>query len=195
MTIANGGVYSVTATQNSCLSESSSVAVLVNALPVFDLSQDCIDNEYLVTATPIDNSFDVLTANYSWTGPNNFAATQNPIAITGEEIGMYNLTVTVNGCSATESIDVVRTICFIPNVITPNEDATNDSFNLSGFEVDRIEIYNRWGRKVYEKNNYTNEWHGQNMKGERLPDSTYYYILSLRTGENKVGWIFVSNNQ
>lgn len=195
LTVANGGVYSVTASQDSCLSGSSSVTVLVNPLPVFGLSQECIDSEYLVTATPIDNSFDVLTANYSWTGPNNFADTQNPIIITGEEIGLYNLTVTVNGCSATESIDVVRTICFIPNVITPNNDSTNDSFNLSGFEVDRIEIYNRWGRKVYEKNNYTNEWHGQNMKGERLPDSTYYYILSLRTGENKEGWIFVSNNQ
>jgi gliding motility-associated-like protein len=168
---------------------------MVNPLPAFDLSQDCVENDYLVTATPIANSFDVLTANYSWTGPNNFSETQNPIVITGSATGLYNLTVTIDGCSVTQSIDVVRTICYIPNVITPNDDSTNDSFNLLGFEVDRIEIYNRWGRKVYEKNNYIDEWHGQNMKGERLPDSTYYYILSLRTGKNKVGWIFVSDNR
>ncbi|RKS01733.1 gliding motility-associated C-terminal domain-containing protein [Flavobacterium sp. 102] len=193
---SNNGIYTVSAAQNSCSSESSSVAVLVNALPEFELSQNCIENEYVVTALPINNSFDPLTANYTWTGPNNFMAAQNPIVITRGEIGLYNLTVTDgNGCSVAQSIDVIRTICFIPNVITPNDDFTNDSFNLAGFEVDRIEIYNRWGRKVYEKNNYIDEWHGQNMKGERLPDSTYYYILSLRTGENKVGWVFVSNNQ
>lgn len=190
------GTYTVIASQNNCQSGSSSVAVLVNALPEFELSQNCIESEYVVTAVPINNSFDPLTTNYTWTGPNNFMAAQNPIVITRGEIGTYNLTVTDgNGCSVAQSIEVIRTICFIPNVITPNDDFTNDSFNLAGFEVDRIEIYNRWGRKVYEKNNYIDEWHGQNMKGERLPDSTYYYILSLRTGENKVGWVFVSNNQ
>ncbi|MFN3754560.1 gliding motility-associated C-terminal domain-containing protein [Flavobacterium sp.] len=190
------GTYTVTASQNNCQSGSSSVDVMVNALPEFELNQNCIEGEYVVTATPVNNSFDPLTANYTWTGPNSFTSAQNPIVITRGEIGIYNLTVTDgNGCSVAQSINVIRTICFIPNVITPNDDFTNDSFNLAGFEVDRIEIYNRWGRKVYEKNNYIDEWHGQNMKGERLPDSTYYYILSLRTGENKVGWVFVSNNQ
>ncbi|MBF6640405.1 gliding motility-associated C-terminal domain-containing protein [Flavobacterium sp. J49] len=192
----NNGTYTVSASQNGCQSGTSSVAVLVNALPQFDLSQNCIQSEYVVTATPIAGSFDASMATYAWTGPNNFTAAQNPIVITGGEVGLYNLTVTdVNGCSASQTIDVVRTICFIPNVITPNDDTTNESFNLAGFEVDRIEIYNRWGRKVYEKNNYIDEWHGQNMNGERLPDSTYYYILNLRTGENKAGWIFLSANR
>jgi gliding motility-associated-like protein len=187
------GTYTVSSTRNNCLSETSSVAVIVNALPQFELTQGCVDNQYLVTATPINGSFDT-TATYTWTGPNGFTSNVNPINITGGDAGVYNLTVgDDNGCTFSQSIEVVRNICFIPNVITPNSDTTNDSFNLAGFEVDRIEIYNRWGRKVYEKNNYINEWHGQNMKGERLPDSTYYYVLSFRSGENKAGWVFVSS--
>jgi len=188
------GTYTVSSTRNNCLSQTSSVEVVVNALPQFELSQGCVENQYMVTATPINGSFDVLTATYNWAGPNGFSSNVNPINVTGGDAGAYNLTVEdENGCTFSQSIEVVRNICFIPNVITPNSDTTNDSFNLAGFEVDRIEIYNRWGRKVYEKNNYINEWHGQNMKGERLPDSTYYYILSLRSGENKAGWIFVSS--
>lgn len=193
LSAANNGTYTVSASQNGCQSGTSSVEVLVNALPQFELSQNCIENDYVVTATPVANSFESSMATYAWTGPNNFTATQNPIFITGGEVGLYNLTLTdVNGCTTSQAIEVVRTICYIPNVITPNDDFSNDSFNLAGFEVDRIEIYNRWGRKVYEKNNYIDEWHGQNMSGGRLPDSTYYYILNLRTGENKVGWVFLS---
>ncbi len=188
------GTYTVSSTRNNCLSLTSSVAVVVNALPQFELGQGCADNQYLVIATPIAGSFDPLMATYTWTGPNGFASAVNPINITGGDAGVYNLTVSdPNGCTFSQSIEVVRNICFIPNVITPNSDTTNDSFNLAGFEVDRIEIYNRWGRMVYEKDNYINEWHGQNMSGERLPDSTYYYVLSLRTGENKAGWVFVSS--
>lgn len=188
---ANSGFYTVYATQNNCQSGTSSVEAVVNVLPQVELNQGCIEGAYVVTATPNLN-----TLTYSWTGPQNFASNQNPIVITRGEIGLYSVMVTdENGCSASQSIEVDRTICFIPNVITPNGDFTNDNFNLAGFEVDRIEIYNRWGRKVYEKNNYINEWHGQNMNGERLPDSTYYYILNLRSGENKTGWVFVSNNQ
>ncbi|NNT72425.1 gliding motility-associated C-terminal domain-containing protein [Flavobacterium sp. IMCC34852] len=196
LSAANNGMYTVFASQNGCPSGTSGVEVLVNALPQLALSQNCIENEYVVTATPVANSFDASMATYAWTGPNNFTASQNPILITGGEEGLYNLTITdENGCTASQAIEVVRTICYIPNVITPNNDFSNDSFDLAGFEVDRIEIYNRWGRKVYEKNNYIDEWHGQNMKGERLPDSTYYYILNLRTGENKVGWVFLSANR
>lgn len=187
------GTYTVFSTSNNCQSGNSSVDIIVNSLPQFELSQACVGDEYVVTATPFENSFDTLTANYSWSGPNGFASTINPIVITQGDAGLYNLTVTdVNGCDFSKSIDVMRTICFIPNVITPNNDTTNDNFNLTGFEVNNIQIYNRWGRKVYEKDNYTNQWYGQNNNGELLPDSTYFYILTFKTGENKVGWIFVS---
>jgi gliding motility-associated-like protein len=107
---------------------------------------------------------------------------------------LYGLIVTLlNGCSSTKTIDVTKTLCYISNAITPNNDGFNDNFNLSGFEVETMEVYNRWGKVVYRKDNYINEWYGQNMKGEKLPDSTYYYVLDLKNGEQKTGWVLVVN--
>ncbi|WP_293890125.1 gliding motility-associated C-terminal domain-containing protein [Flavobacterium sp.] len=188
------GVYTVYADINGCLSENSSVDILVNPLPSFALNQDCIGRDYQVWYTKLNEaSFDETNSTFTWTGPNNFTSNSNPITITGGDLGIYSLKITNQyGCETTNTIDVVRNICFIPNVITPNNDNTNENLDLTGFEVTKLEIYNRWGRKVYEKNNYLNEWHGQNMSGGILPDSTYYYIIKLSTEEIKNGWIFLN---
>lgn len=189
------GVYTVHATQNECISGESSVSVLVNPLPSFILTQDCVNNQYLVgVIKQNDVSYNEATSTFNWSGPNGFTSNQSSITITGGDAGLYSLTiVNQNGCETTNSIPVDRTNCFIPNVITPNNDGTNDSLDLTGFNVDKLEIFNRWGRKVYEKSNYLNEWHGQNRSGGILPDSTYYYIIKLATEtEAKIGWIFLS---
>lgn len=194
ISVTQNGVYTVQAEHNNCPSGDSSVTVLVNPLPKFTLNQDCLEREYQIWVTSLDEaSYDANASTFSWAGPNNFTANQVPITITGGALGVYSLTITNQfGCAATNSIEVERNTCFIPNVITPNNDGTNESFDLTGFGVDKLEIYSRWGRKVYEKNNYNDEWHGQNMSGGILPDSTYYYIIKLNTEETKTGWIFLS---
>jgi gliding motility-associated-like protein len=188
------GIYTVYAVQDGCQSGESSVAVLVNPLPSFVLNQGCADREYRLWATALDEaSYDEANSTFHWTGPNNFTASQNTATITGGDAGIYYLTIiNEHGCQATNPIEAVRTICFIPNVITPNNDGTNENLDLTGFDVTKLEIYSRWGRKVYEKNNYIDEWHGQNMSGGTLPDSTYYYVIKLGADETKVGWIFLS---
>lgn len=190
----NNGTYTVSASENGCQSGNSTVEVLVNPNPEFDLTQDCVGKDYQVWFVKLnESSFDAANSAFSWSGPNNFTSNQSPITITGGELGTYTLDITNQyGCKATKSIEVERNICFIPNVITPNNDSSNESLNLIGFGVEKLEIYNRWGRKVYEKDNYMDEWHGQNMGGGLLPDSTYYYIIKLSTTEIKTGWIFLS---
>ncbi|MEO5776366.1 MAG: gliding motility-associated C-terminal domain-containing protein [Flavobacterium sp.] len=191
---SDNGTYTVTSSLNGCQSGSSSVAILANPLPNFSLNQSCVGKDYQVWYTRLNElSFDEATSTFSWTGPNNFTSSQSPITITGGELGIYSLSITNQyGCEATNTIDVARSICFIPNVITPNNDQTNESLDLTGFGVTKLEIYNRWGRKVFEKNNYSDEWHGQNMSGGLLPDSTYFYIIKLSTEETKNGWIFLN---
>ena len=79
----------------------------------------------------------------------------------------------------------------LPNVFTPNDDGTNDTFMAfdNPFEkcprfveaVD-LKIYNRWGVLVFEfnsqsssENNIFIEWDGRDKNGKELPAGTYFY--------------------
>ena len=67
----------------------------------------------------------------------------------------------------------------LPNVFTPNGDGRNDLLEprVRCF-VERVDlkIYNRWGQLVFETENPSIEWNGQNLTGEDLPAGTYYYV-------------------
>ena len=144
----------------------------------------------------MNDSFNPNTATYLWNGPNGFTDVNNPIIITNKSDGIYDVIVTNSeGCSVSKEINVSNTFCDFPNVISPNNDGNNDFLDLSGYDVSKFQVFNRWGRLVYEQNNYPNQWYGQNMDGGTLPDSTYYYFLELKTGEEKHGWIFVSRGK
>jgi gliding motility-associated-like protein len=58
--------------------------------------------------------------------------------------------------------------------------------------VAKISIFNRYGKEVYSKNNYTNEWHGQGSNGDTLDTGTYFYSLEIRDGSPKTGWIYIN---
>lgn len=70
----------------------------------------------------------------------------------------------------------------IPNVFSPNGDGLNDFFtidSLKTYPTKNLAIYNRWGNKVFEENNYQNMWDGRTNGGSKLSEGTYYYILDL----------------
>ncbi|MFM2213577.1 MAG: hypothetical protein RL427_840 [Bacteroidota bacterium] len=189
---SNNGLYSVMVTKASCPSQEGTVSALVNPKPKFTLEGHCDQNKFLISALPIDNSYDPADVSYSWTGPLGYTNDLNPIDITQLPIGDYAVRVTnALGCFNDQSLLVTFTFCDVPNVITPNGDSANEYFELSGLGVVSLEIYNRWGKKVYEKQGYTNEWHGQNQNGNQLPDATYYYYIKLKNQEIKVGWILL----
>jgi gliding motility-associated-like protein len=79
--------------------------------------------------------------------------------------------------------------CQIQRGISPNGDGLNDYLDLT---ADRVEIFNRYGGKVYSKVNYHNDWFGQSDSGSVLPDGTYYYSIKLLGGELKTGWIYIN---
>jgi gliding motility-associated-like protein len=74
----------------------------------------------------------------------------------------------------------------LPNVITPNSDGKNDTFRpFVSTESVKIEIFNRWGRKVYENSNYTDGW------GADAAAGTYYYHIVNTSGASWKGWVEV----
>ena len=78
------------------------------------------------------------------------------------------------------------TIC-IPNIFTPNGDRDNEVFKITGTAIKEfeIEIYNRWGIKVYNWQGINGYWDGNNNTGIPAPDGVYYYIIHLVTRENE----------
>ena len=68
----------------------------------------------------------------------------------------------------------------------------NDTFDLTGFGVRKITIFNRYGVEVFTfSGNYTNQWKGQTDGGKDLPDGTYFYSLETTNG-NKTGWVYIN---
>jgi gliding motility-associated-like protein len=77
-------------------------------------------------------------------------------------------------------------ICDAPNIITPNNDGTNDVFFipcLSGglYPNNRVTIFNEWGAVVFDESPYSNVWQGT-YKGQDLPVGTYYYVIAYGEG-------------
>jgi gliding motility-associated-like protein len=65
----------------------------------------------------------------------------------------------------------------IPNVMSSNNDNVNDFLkikNLNTWRTNKLTIYNRWGRVVYEKFDYNNDWDGYNV-----PAGVYYGTLEV----------------
>jgi gliding motility-associated-like protein len=91
----------------------------------------------------------------------------------------------MNGCLTSDTINItvtnVDTELIIPNAFSPNGDLSNDTWEIVGisnYPESRVEIFNRWGDKVYEKSGYDNSWDGT-FNGKLLPGGVYYFILDL----------------
>lgn len=109
--------------------------------------------------------------------------------------GTYTIEVTSNssGCVYQEDVLVLEyESCVIPQVITPNGDPYNNEFDLSSYDVHQLEIYNRNGKLVYSKDNYSNEWVGQTDAGDQLPVGTYFYVMRYQDNKEKTGWIYLN---
>jgi gliding motility-associated-like protein len=84
---------------------------------------------------------------------------------------------------------------FIPGGFSPNNDGTNDLYvirNTNNRKIN-IEVFNRWGNRVYKSSDYKNDWDGKCAEGlclgQDLPPGTYYYIVLLDGIEKYTGYI------
>ncbi len=90
------------------------------------------------------------------------------------------------GCTLNDYVTVTvipGTNLFFYNTFTPNGDGANDVFyigNLGEYPDNVLEIYNRYGQKVYTRTPYQNDWDGKYLNAE-LPAGTYFYILDTKS--------------
>ncbi len=141
-------------------------------------------------------------ADYIWAGPGGFSSQeQNPLVTSSvdfDDMGWYYLTVVdTNGCLGYDSSYVEvsnnENCLFIPNLITPDKDGSNEVWYIAGIESylsAEVEIYNRWGNMVYRASPYLNDWDGTVNQGTtidgnegKVPVGTYFYIIRLNEGD------------
>ncbi|MDD3739248.1 MAG: gliding motility-associated C-terminal domain-containing protein [Lentimicrobiaceae bacterium] len=85
------------------------------------------------------------------------------------------------------------------NLLTGDGDGLNDYWHIRGIEMypdNKVQVFNRWGDKVIELDNYDNanvKWRGTNEYNKPLPDGTYYYIIDLKARGKQSGWVYVRN--
>lgn len=113
----------------------------------------------------------------------------NPAASPAQDI-TYQLVVTsAHGCQAMASVSVkVLKFLVIPNVFTPNGDGVNDIWNvkyLESYPNNKVDVYNRYGEKVYSSIGYSVPWDGK-YNGSYLPPGTYYYIIDPKNGREVI---------
>lgn len=184
---AGAGTHTITYTftaANGC-SDSATQQITVYPMPVVNAGRDTIileGGQSKLHATATGNNL-----SYKWTPSAGLDRDDipNPVATPTEDI-TYTLTViSGQGCSATDAIFVkVLKSPEIPNTFTPNGDGINDTWDikyLSSYPGCTVNIFNRYGVKVYSSAGYSEAWDGKN-NGNDLPQGTYFYIVDPKNG-------------
>lgn len=114
----------------------------------------------------------------------------NPIASPNGTTTYYYSFTNTDGCVYSDDVVViVRAELLVTNTLTPNEDGINDTWAITGIQnypTANIDIYDRWGQRVFHSVGYGNEkvWDGT-LLGAKLPEGVYYYYIDLQTGSEE----------
>ncbi len=183
--IKNAGSYTVIVSDPCGKDTSIAVLVTVNNT-VADAGAD---------VTIVSGSNTTLSGSgggsYSWSPATGLSCTSCPNPVASPLVPTtYYLTVVKNGCTDIDSVTVTVVFreLFIPNVFSPNGIAPNNLFKIvaNGYTDYHLEIYNRWGVKMFESNDQSVVWDGKIMgSGKAASDGTYYFILSIKDSDNK----------
>ena len=131
------------------------------------------------------------------------------IHVAGQALGFVEVTVIdlMTTCQISTQIEVASFMnaeCVdIPQGLSPNGDGMNDCLVLDHLEASddivKAEIYNRYGVKVFELNDYTSEWCGQDASSgnsnsnDLLPVGTYFYVIQFNSGRAPItSWIYLN---
>lgn len=189
------GIYSLTVTDsNGCVATTTCLVSQIYATPGVTITPGIT----IILGSQTTLSLTTTASSYTW-GPNYALSCLNcPNPIVSPSVTTeYCAIVTVGTCTNASCLTVfVNDFCLasqalnLPNTFTPNNDGLNDVFNVKeiGLCVQsfNISIYDRWGIKQFESNDYLQSWNGKvNNKGNDCPDGTYFYIINSIDKNNK----------
>jgi gliding motility-associated-like protein len=172
ITTTGFGDYWLDLEQNGCKIRDS-IKVSPEPLPVVSLGMDTSICKYKpVVLNTGSSTYDSYLWSTGETSPTIFV----------DQTGLYHITVTKNGCEASDSVLVKPGDCdiYIPSAFTPNSDNLNETFgvvdyaNVQNFSM---QVFDRWGNRIFYSNDITQKWDG-NFKGKKMPNGGYFWMIS-----------------
>ena len=180
-------IYSVTGGIGECYSNDL-VSVKVGSIPLSSISSNVSIVLGASTLLSASGAPVIWSPSTTLSCSNCTSTKANPRAITtyyAKIIGEY-------GCSVTDSVTVtVITICgeiFVPNAFSPNGDRENDVLyahtqSISSMAEMYFAIYDRWGEKVFETDDFSKGWDGNfNDKAMNSTVFMYYFRAVCKNG-------------
>lgn len=181
-------VFYVTATNPLCGSATDSIKIIVNYLPDVVAGNDTLIGIGGEVELWADSDPDVT---YSWIPEPDqcLNADCSEVYDVPDQATLYVVIVTDPiGCQNSDSVlvDINGYMeIFVPNIFSPNGDGENDFLVVNGPRLFNyyIQIYDRWGKVVFESNEQKEFWDGK-LNGAELAPQTFVYMLS---GESVLG--------
>jgi gliding motility-associated-like protein len=164
----------------SCVAQATVSSTPLTLSPAPEPIVTLTDKDYLCTgtATSLDAGPDFST--YTWQD----GSTGRYMNVT--TAGVYRVTVIDSlGCSGSDSVVVKKCSgnVYVPNAFTPNGDGLNDIFRISASPDDiaefSMQVFNRWGEKIFESTNVPAGWDGMKM-GVYCPADSYIWIIRYK---------------
>lgn len=178
---------------DGCLLQES---VVINTIPGFkvrivkDPNVDTLSSGQMVDLSAIISPTQ-STANFKFAWKENGAdlAGNGPnikvTPVSSDSFTVFNYTVTVtapNGCVQDTFVlfYLFQPQVEFPNAFTPNGDNINDTFKMILLKgeaiITRMDIYNRWGRKIYSSTEPQAAWNGE-VEGQPAPADVYTFLV------------------
>lgn len=162
---------SETSTRSDCANVIERPFTQKNQMTMTDVS--VCENEYLLSAKNFGGSF-------------NWSTLETTQQITVKRSGLYKVSVTLNGCSVTDSIRVrfrkeASQFTFLPS-FNPETEFLNGEFyyeidDVSGFEM---KIFDRRQNEIFSTGNFKKKWNGRNVKGNLVPAGDYSWTVKYK---------------
>lgn len=192
---SNAGTYNISlivTDANNCKSGPATDILVINPTPVVNAGPDKIayfGYPVLLDASVLPNA----AYSYLWTPAAGLSSTTilRPMAsptvnstyiLQAEDLNTH--------CKSTDAV-FVKSVAevYIPNAFTPDGNGRNDKWeipSLAQYPGALVTIFNRYGQKIFETNNYANNMWDGTFKGVKQPAGSYVYYIALNDSRKQV---------
>ena len=180
------GDYTVTATDSSggnCATTDTVSIVSQPIMPLLNFTRET--NIQVIDNTFNNNSITVLTSNLppsTYQIALNEGPYQSETVFENVEAGIH--TVSIRDIENCLEARVEVSLINIPNFFTPNNDGSNDTWQVTGVAFQpnsKIYIFDRYGKLIKILSPLSSGWDGY-YKGNPLPSTDYWYRVELEDG-------------